>query len=677
MTIHQFQSNFNRGELDPRLAARVDVEAYYSGCYRARNVRLIPQGGAKKRPGTKKIDEHARWDKLFRFSFNNDTNYLIAFEATPATTSRMYIYKEGVLQTNIAGSGNDYLSTAFNSIDIGNLYYIQSANTAILLTGAKAPYLLARTSDTDWAISAISFVNIPQYDFADSSSPTPTDQIQQIVFSNVNTSDRYRLSVDNFLTDEIVWSASTGENEDRIAAALQDLPNTANTGISVALNTGTTYDITFGGDSAGDYGLITATAILTQSATFSADSTITQAGTSRKEDAWSNSRGWPKTAVFHQNRLWLGGTSSQPDTLWGSVVGDYFNFDPGKARDDESITVTLATDQVNEIKSLVSESKLRIFTSGGEFYCPNDTITPTNVHITKTTTYGSGRTQPVSIDGAVIFPQGNGKALIQSYVYNQYQPDESRNIGVLAPHLIVSPVKLAVSRGSTSTDANYIYILNNDGTMACLNYLPSENVEGFSLWTTLGTIKSIEVVDDLLYMSVQREVNGLTAYFIEVEEPAYTVDCGTAIAASQTVNMSYLNTETIDIVGDGAYLGEFTASASVDAGREVTSGYAGLPFRPTVKTMPLNTNLANGPNLTRKKRIRRASVYYYESNSITVNGTLIPDRTIGINQFEAPIPQTGFKRVPLRGYSIEASVEITQEAPLQFEVLSVGVEVSV
>lgn len=508
MTIHQFQSNLNRGELDPRLAARVDVEAYYSGLSSARNVQLIPQGGAKKRPGTRKLDEHTRWDKLFRFSFNNDTNYLIAFEATPATTSRMYIYKDGVLQTNIAGSGNDYLATPFNSLDISNLYYIQSANTAILLTGSKAPRILARTSDTNWTISTITFFNIPEFDFDDADSPTPTDQIQSLVFTNVNTSDRYRLAVDNFLTDEIVWSADTGENEARIAAALQDLPNTANTGISVALDTGTTYDVTFGGDSAGDYGLITATAVVTQSASFSADATITQAGTSRKEPAWSDDRGWPKTAVFHQNRLWFGGTASQPDTIWGSTIGDYFNFDPGKARDDEPATATLATDQVNEITSLVSESKLRIFTSGGEFYCPNDVITPSNIYIVKTTTYGSGNVQPVSIDGAVIFPQGGGKALIQSYVYNQYQRDESRNIGVLAPHLIVSPLKLDVSRGNTETDANYIYILNNDGTMACLNYLPSENVEGFSLWSTLGLIKSIAVVDDTLYMSVQRDVNG-------------------------------------------------------------------------------------------------------------------------------------------------------------------------
>ena len=677
MTIHQFQSNLNRGELDPRLAARIDTEAYYSGLSRAREVLLTPQGGTKKRPGTKFLDSHSGRDKLFRFSFNNETNYLLAFEATPATTSKMYIYKDGVLQTNISGSGNDYLATTLLSIDISGLYYIQSANTAILFTSGNSPLLLARTSDTAWTISTATLSNVPQYDFNDASSPTPVTQVQRITFANVNTSDRYKLSMDSFLTEELVWSADTTTNGERISEALQSLPNTANAGITTTLSAGIIYDITFAGDSANDYGLITATGIVTQNVAFSADSAITTPGTSRKEDVWSNTRGWPKTGVFHQNRLYLGGNTALPDTIWGSVVGDFFNFNIGKARDDEAVTMTLATDQVNEIRALLSEKKLRIFTSGGEFYCPNDVITPSNIRIDKLSNYGSREVIPVSIDGAVIFPQGEGKALIQSQVFNQYQPDTSRNIGVLAPHLLVRPIKLDISRGDDETDANYIYILNSDGTLACLNYLPSENVEGFSLWSTNGSIKSIAVVDSKLYMSVQRSIDGIDTFFIEVEEASYTVDCGIDVTSTQTPDVSHLDTETVEIVGDGAFLGEFTASSSTDVGRVVDTGYIGIPFRPTVKTMQLNTNLPNGPNLTQKKRIRRASIYFQESNGITVNGTVIRDRTLGVDQFEAPIPQTGFKRVPLRGYSLDAAVEISQNTPMQFEILSIGVEVKV
>jgi len=36
--IWQFQSSFNRGELDPRLVGRKDIQAYYAGARDAQNV---------------------------------------------------------------------------------------------------------------------------------------------------------------------------------------------------------------------------------------------------------------------------------------------------------------------------------------------------------------------------------------------------------------------------------------------------------------------------------------------------------------------------------------------------------------------------------------------------------------------------------------------------------------
>ncbi len=53
MGADQIQTNFTSGELDPRLRARVDVRHYFNGAARMRNVLVLPQGGAKRRPGTK------------------------------------------------------------------------------------------------------------------------------------------------------------------------------------------------------------------------------------------------------------------------------------------------------------------------------------------------------------------------------------------------------------------------------------------------------------------------------------------------------------------------------------------------------------------------------------------------------------------------------------------------
>ena len=472
MRVWQTQANLNKGELDPTLRGRIDTELYYNGLTQARNVLLKPQGGAKKRPGTKHLYTFPTGfapDLMRNFSFNVDTSYVLCFYIVKSPgTSRIYIFKDGVLQTNINGSGNDYLSAPL--ITTRRLYYIQSANTALIFDGNN-PKVLTRTSDTAWTLSNIGFSNVPQYDYNDASSPTPTSEVQQLTFTNANESDTFKLSIDSFLSEEVAYTADTTEMANRIEIAIQAMANTGTTGISVAHNSGTVYDITFGGNSAGPYGLTQALGVITQSTSFQGVSTQTTPGVSQKEDAFSATRGWPTCGTFHQGRLYMGGVSSLPDAVFGSVVGDFYNFNQGKARDDEGIFVTLQTDQVNSITSMISSRKLQVFTEGGEFFCPEDVITPTRIRFDVATNYGTDSVKPITLDGAVIFPQKTSKALIISNIDNQYQPIQSRNLAVTASHLITEVRDLDVSRGSAETDANYIYLLNTNGDIVCLNYL--------------------------------------------------------------------------------------------------------------------------------------------------------------------------------------------------------------
>ena len=180
------------------------------------------------------------------------------------------------------------------------------------------------------------------------------------------------------------------------------------------------------------------------------------------------------------------------------------------------------------------------------------------------------------------------------------------------------------------------------------------------------------VSNNTLYTLVDR---GSDTY-LEVEDDDYPVDCGVPITSASVVDTSYY-TGTVEVVGDDAYLGEFTSSATVNLPRSVTAGYAGVAFRPTIETMPLAMGLQDGSNYARKKRVRRAIIQYYLSNGIVVNGTRIPDKTLGVNQFSAPIPTTALKRVPLFGFDIEKTITVTQTTPMPFHILSIGAEVTV
>lgn len=662
------QSNLNRGELDAKLIGRTDIDAYYSGLKEANNIVCLHQGGVQRRHGTLYIDDLDANSRLERFSFNNTLEYLLVFYPL-----RMYIYKQGVLQTNINGSGNNYLTTTITEAMISELDYTQSADTVIICHPDLETKLIGRTSDTAWNYNSVTYSNVPQYNFDDSASPSPTNEVQSLVFAHATNGDRYKLSVDDFLTEEIIYSSDTATNESRIESALHALPNTGNQGIAISYASGSTYAVVFGGDSAAPYGLITGFAILTQNSSFSAAATRTTAGVSKAEDVWSAARGYPASSTFHANRLFLGGSKSLPTTMWGSVIGDYYNFNLGKGRDNEAIEVFLDTDQLNAIRHLVSNKKLQILTTGQHFYVPDDIVTP-SLTVRSISNEGSGMAAPVVLDEDVLYSNRTGKRLNTVSISNQYQPTSTRNIAVLAPHLVNSPVKMAASKGTSSEDANFVYIVNADGNMSVLNTLAAEGVEGFSRWTTDGLVKSAAIVDDTLYLLVHREGKGSAGnYFLEKADSETFFDCAVKGSGASVSMAHFTGGVTVAAKGDGYSLGNgssFPVSYS--------NLQAGLPFFVTITTLPINMQIEGiGSTVSLKKRIRRCFLRLYNSAGVTINNVRIADRTMDSTAFSAPLLFSGQKEIALRGYSRDAEITISQDLPFHMTILSINAEVKV
>ena len=94
------QNDFTSGELDPKLRARTDIAQYSSGLTTATNVSIQPQGGAKRRDGTKFIFEldSGAGDavRMVKFEFSVSDSYMLVF-----TPGRMYVVKDGVLRLHL------------------------------------------------------------------------------------------------------------------------------------------------------------------------------------------------------------------------------------------------------------------------------------------------------------------------------------------------------------------------------------------------------------------------------------------------------------------------------------------------------------------------------------------------------------------------------------------------
>ena len=229
------------------------------------------------------------------------------------------------------------------------------------------------------------------------------------------------------------------------------------------------------------------------------------------EDVWSDNRGYPRTATFHEGRLFFGGSKSMPNTLFGSKVGDFFNFKTAEALDDDAIMVTMATDTVNAITALRSGRDLQIFTENAEFFVPqadSAPITPSNIIIKSPTSRGSkDGIKPVSAEGGTIFLQRGGKAIREFLFSDNELSYQANNISLLASHLIKQPRDMALRKATSTDDGDLLMMPNTtDGSMAVFSILRSQNVVAPSEFVTDGKFLNVGVDLSDVYVITEREL---------------------------------------------------------------------------------------------------------------------------------------------------------------------------
>jgi len=404
------------------------------------------------------------------------------------------------------------------------------------------------------------------------------------------------------------------------------------------------------------------------------------------EAVWSATRGWPKTVAFYQQRLWFGGSAQRPQTLWGSVVADYYNYNVGSGADDDALDVTLDTNQINGIVALMPARHLQLFTTGGEFYISSSPITPGNIAIKNQTRFGSSTVPPVNIDGATIFLD-YGQSSVREFLFS-WEEDvyTSNSATLLASHLITTPVDMDARRGTANEDANYVYVVNSDGTMAVFNTLRSQQVAGWTKWETTGDIQAITVEGTTVWFAVKRTINSATVYYLEQADADTYTDANknqTQSASTTVANLAHLDGQSCRVRADGAIMDDATpSSGSITLARTTTSVEVGLDYDLTIKTMPVTSEFSNGSILTEKKRLIRivADIYQslgiYITTSASSDNVLVPDRTLGTGVLDsAPVSFTGIKEVYLNGWDRLAQVTITQTDPQPFTLLGLVVEV--
>jgi len=653
----EFTTNFATGELDPLLRARVDLAAYNNALAKATNVLIQPQGGLRRRPGTKHIFElpnsstpsAANGVRLVSFQFSVSDSYMLCF-----THNRMHVIKNGVVQANINGTGNSYLTTTIASDIVDDMCWVQSADTLIVVHPDLQPVRITRTSDTAWTATTITFDSIPKYAYTlTTTTPTSGHLTPSAVSGNVTL---------------------TSQNSAFSAASVDQYINASPQGRARIVQ----------------YISATSVKAITEYPFFDT-SNIAQGSWELETgyvDVWSSTKGWPRTVSFHEGRLYFGGSKSRPSTIWGSKIGLFFDFVPTESLDDDAVEATLDTNDLNVITDIISSRDFQVFTTGGEFYIPQtgtDPVTPLTFTFKNVSRNGiKPGTRVQSVESGSIYIQRQGKSL-NEFIFSDTQLTYiTQRISLLSGHLLKGPQRVALRKASSTEEADLLLMTNtDDGSMGVFSIMRSQQVTSPSEFTTDGQFIDVGVDVNTIYAVTKRTFNSVDRYFIEMFGYEFFTDCAFVGASAGGVGSGLPHIgKSLNVICDGSPQGNETVSGggAVTFDRESTTSYeVGLPITVYVKTMPAEVKLQTGSRVSFKKRIVEISAIVNKTQNMIINNQPVAFRLFDNPLLDDPVPEfTGIKRVNgVLGYSREQFIEISQDLPVKMNLLGLDYRVAV
>lgn len=614
--------------------------------------------------------------RLERFRYNTTTNYVLAF-----TDQAIRFYKGGATASQIESSPGTPVEVASPYLE-ADLFALQvrQINDVMYITHPDyAVRKLSRVSETSWTLAEVSWDFPPMLDVnATATTVYPsgtTGSINLVASSGIFTADNeggyFAITQTRDAQEQVVnlettaasqtsaikvkgvWSLNTVGTwtgtlkvQRRVNSgaweSLREVSSKENANYSI---TGTEssddaeyridYNITSAGGSDGEGRFQVESAEITGIARIVTYSSATQvsatvvkafeksgsgnAVTTWYEGAFSDRRGYPRTATFFQQRLWFASTSYEKQRLWGSQIGDFENFQLG-ANDGDAIAVDLASDQQNEILWLRSEKRLLCGTSANEWTVGadnlNGAITPSNITAKVHTFVGSDDQPAIMAGSKFLFLTRNTKRL-QSFFYNfQIDGYDSEEVSKLAEHITEGGIS---QMSYQQVRDQIVWMVRGDGQIVGLVYNEEDNVVAFfrrkSDTLSFESVATIYGVDeDEVWVVGKATIDGATKRFImrrsartaTKEDMVYLDAAITKTGASSATwsGFGHLEGELIDVLADGwVQQGVEVSSGQITLSSTAEKVTGGIPMTSKYRSLNIEAPTGDGTSKGKRKRI--------------------------------------------------------------------------
>lgn len=529
------QDIFTKGELSPLMYARATVNEYSNGLKTAQNVLTYPTGAAGKRFGTlyqARLGHLTAFNQLYfqTFQYLNECVYQLSF-----TPGFIEIFLEGILiytlsnnftqnqvyglNTTVLGpffricgegfkpydlsrsnnspstvttftsehfacggapfTGNKIYPVKFNAtggtimqttpqISPGVTYFVATQNTtdAVLFNTAPQAKAFLQTGDytnayvinnlgtgttsctvlNTWALNHCTFKNVPTYDFNGATTSydgltfTPSATTGSAV--TITVSSAYAPLDSSYVGGAFIGGGGTS----RITAVA------SNTSFTVAVQT-----------------------------PFDSTSAIQGSLAFLGEPAWSDIRGWPQVCSSYQNRALFANTASLSNGFYGSVINDYTDFGDLTDDDDDAISWYPTSDNMNYIRFIVPYRSITVHTNTGIYSSPLSdlsAITPNNFTLQLQDSTPADVLLPQAVDNQILVLSGNdAHQMLWDGINNAYT---SNIVSVINEQVIRNPLDETAFQPLHRAGSRFIFIINENGSMAAFQTLLSQNVSGFT-----------------------------------------------------------------------------------------------------------------------------------------------------------------------------------------------------
>lgn len=545
------QLNFNGGEISPLLLRRYDLDVFGRGCRQMQNMIPRKYGNAEKRAGTQYIAStkygSGKSARLVTFSYSTDVVFFLEFgdRYIRFFTDGGIVMKDGVPYEIVSPYDED---------TIGDIDWKEINDVVYITHPLIAPKKLARYADDNWTITPIEFDEPPfmalnvtdttitpsaEYGNCTLTASAPlfdqkhvgsywkigvkaaSRKSREPITSNgekpfIRVKGRFTFSTCGTWAATIViqraYEAATPVWEDvytyesakdkNFETEIEQKDEIALWRVKIENFSGIEGDIPYVTlEAAEEYIYGTAKVLSVTSSTvanvFIYDRMYSSGGATKiwYEGAWSDYRGFPRSCCLFQQRMVYAGTTYQPQSVWGSVIGDYENFAYGTLDDDAFMHEIGSDERLFVMWMTAHNNSLLVGTSSAEYVLQgsnagDDPVTPSNVQIKRQCSIGSARIRPIQAGGAVLHVQRDTEKLYElTYSLSTYGYDDN-DITQFAEHIMRGGVK---SMAFQRQPDPIVWVVRNDGVLLSCIYDASQKVVAWARHVTQGIVEDVVV----------------------------------------------------------------------------------------------------------------------------------------------------------------------------------------